>query len=149
MIELSIGIGLFLSIIFSEVFGLAAGGMVVPGYLALELDNPGRLLTTMVIALATFGVVRIIAQTMIIYGRRRTAVMILVGFLLRVVVDQFLSAALPEQTAAMASIGFIIPGLLALWMERQGVIETVCTGILAAVMVKLCLILAAGWGIVA
>ena len=36
----SIGIGLVVSLMFSEMFGLAAGGMVVPGYIALYLNRP-------------------------------------------------------------------------------------------------------------
>ena len=36
----SVGIGLALSLFFSETLGLAAGGMVVPGYVALMLHHP-------------------------------------------------------------------------------------------------------------
>ncbi len=140
MIEVAIGIGLFLSIIFSEALGLAAGGMVVPGYLALELDHVGRLLTTLVIALAALGGVKVLSLFMLIYGRRRTAIIILLGFLLRALAEQFLQTALPAQSETMASIGYIIPGLIAIWMERQGILETISTGVVAAVMVKLCLI---------
>jgi len=35
----AIGIGLVVSLIFSESMGLAAGGMVVPGYIALSLRD--------------------------------------------------------------------------------------------------------------
>ena len=35
----AIGIGLVLSLIFSETLGLAAGGMVVPGYAALMIQD--------------------------------------------------------------------------------------------------------------
>ena len=40
LLPLSIGIGLVVSLLFSEVFGLAAGGMVVHGYIALHLAHP-------------------------------------------------------------------------------------------------------------
>ena len=46
MIYQSIGLGLVVSLVFSEILGLAAGGLVVPGYIALYLDQPpteGRL----------------------------------------------------------------------------------------------------------
>jgi len=35
--------GLVISLIFSETLGLAAGGMVVPGYLALMIHEPLRI----------------------------------------------------------------------------------------------------------
>ena len=37
MIELAIALGLVLSLFFVDAFGLAAGGIVVPGYIALQL----------------------------------------------------------------------------------------------------------------
>ena len=40
MIYQSIGIGLIVSLVFSEILGLAAGGLIVPGYIALYLDQP-------------------------------------------------------------------------------------------------------------
>ena len=40
MIELAISLGLLLSLIFNEAFGLATGGLVVPGYIALQLGAP-------------------------------------------------------------------------------------------------------------
>ena len=43
----SIGIGLAVSLLFSEMFGLAAGGMVVPGYIALYLNRPVDIVLTL------------------------------------------------------------------------------------------------------
>jgi hypothetical protein len=42
------------------------------------------------------------------------------------------------------SIGYIIPGLIAYWMSRQGVVETLCTMIMAAFIVRLALVVAHG-----
>ena len=80
-LTLSIGIGLAVSVLFSETFGIAAGGMIVPGYLALSLHQPMNLVLTVVAALVTFWLVRGISMFMIVYGRRRTVLMILTGFL--------------------------------------------------------------------
>jgi len=44
----------------------------------------------------------------------------------------------------MQSIGYIIPGLIANWMERQGIFRTLFTMIIAAVLVRLILIIIAG-----
>ena len=50
MVEQAIGLGLVVSLIFSETLGLAAGGMVVPGYLALMIHEPLRTAGTVVCA---------------------------------------------------------------------------------------------------
>ena len=45
---------------------------------------------------------------------------------------------------SLAVIGNIIPGLIANWMDRQGVIRTTSVVILTAVMVKLMIIIIFG-----
>ena len=73
LIITSIGLGLLVSLVFSEVLGIAAGGMVVPGYFALYLDQPSMIITTLLVAYVTYAIVHSLSSFMIIYGRRRTA----------------------------------------------------------------------------
>ena len=40
LLAISIGIGLLVTLILVEAFGLAAGGLVVPGYMALKVLQP-------------------------------------------------------------------------------------------------------------
>jgi len=40
--------GVALSLIFSELTGLSPAGLVVPGYIALSLQNPSRVVYTLV-----------------------------------------------------------------------------------------------------
>lgn len=141
----SIGLGLVVSLVFSETLGLAAGGMVVPGYVALMIHNPWRIAGTIVVSLFTFWVVKILSNYMFIYGRRRTVLIILVGFVLGWLSRQFFEFPLPSgQLLEFHAIGYIIPGLIANWMERQGVIQTLTTMIVAAVLVRLLLIILTG-----
>lgn len=143
----SIAVGLAVSLLFTEIFGLAAGGMVVPGYLALSLDRPLDIVLTLGAALLTFLIVRGIAKFSVIYGRRRIVLTLLFGFLIGSVFR-----ATPALAASMSSfndiggvdasvIGFIIPGLIALWFDRQGVVETSSVLLTTAVVVRLVLIL--------
>lgn len=142
LLSLSIGIGLVVSLLFSEVFGLAAGGMVVPGYIALSLNRPIGLLGTLLAALATFAIVHALSSVLIVYGRRRTVLMILVGYLLGAFAQSLTAATLPAFGATdVAMIGYIIPGLIAIWMDRQGISNTLSSLITAAVVVRLVLIL--------
>ncbi len=52
LIAEAIGLGLVASLLFTEAIGFAAGGFVVPGYIALYLDRPYQLLGTVLAALA-------------------------------------------------------------------------------------------------
>ena len=79
---LYIGIGLVVSLLYSELFGVAPGGIIVPGYLALKIHDPVIVIITLGISLLTFFVVRVLSTVTIIYGRRRTVLMLLIGFLL-------------------------------------------------------------------
>lgn len=140
----SIGIGLVLSLVFSEVFGLAAGGMVVPGYVALELHHPLRVIGTLATALLTLGAVRAAGGLLFLYGRRRLVLTILVGFVFGWLADRLLVLRLAEATLDASAIGFVVPGLVANWMERQGVVETVCSLTIGAILVRLVLVLLTG-----
>jgi poly-gamma-glutamate biosynthesis protein PgsC/CapC len=143
----SIGVGLVVSLLFTECFGLAAGGMIVPGYLALSLDRPADIGLTLAAALATYLVVALISKTAIVYGRRRTVLTILFGFLVGSLVRAVpLAAASWTGPTGLGGfdasvVGFIIPGLIALWMERQGIVPTCSIVLTSAVVVRLTLIL--------
>ena len=141
----SIGLGLIVSVVFSETLGLAAGGMVVPGYMALMIHAPLRILGTIIVSLLTFYSVKFLSNYMFIYGRRRTVLVILIGFLLGWLSRNFFMIPLPSGASLeFQSVGFIIPGLIANWMERQGVVQTLSTMIVAAVVVRLLLMIFTG-----
>ena len=70
--------------------GLAAGGLVVPGYVALQLTDPLSLAITLLAALITYLIVKVIASFAIIYGRRQTIIMILTGYLIAGLFDLFI-----------------------------------------------------------
>ncbi len=140
MIELAIGLGLTVSLVVSELFGVASAGLVVPGYLALYLDQPWRLGATFLVALATFALVRFgLERLVILYGRRRFGVTVLVGFLLNATLEH-LVLALPPEAASLRAIGYIVPGLIANTALQQGVGVTVGLTLLVAAVVRLILV---------
>ena len=161
LLALSIGLGLVVSLAFSELFGLAAGGLVVPGYIALYMSRPIDVAATLAAALLTFFLVRILSSFVIVYGRRRTALMILTGYASGVLLSSALAsafepaggpaglspdsalglAALGRQTLEAGVIGYIVPGLIAIWLDRQGVLPTLASLLTSAVVVRLILIL--------
>ncbi len=150
-LTISIGIGLAVSLLFSEVFGLAAGGMVVPGYIALSLDRPMSVTMTFIAAILTYFVVYSLSNMMIIYGKRRTVLMVLVGFLVGIFFERMslfpstpIDPAMIDLAAESADyevIGYIIPGLIGIWIDRQGLVETLGILLTASTLVRLVLIL--------
>jgi len=144
IVTVSIGIGLCVSLFFSEFFGVAAGGMVVPGYIALNLHRPLVIITTIMVSLLTYFIVTSMSAFMIIYGRRRTVLMILVGFLLGWLVRSLIAVPIAGETIDLTIVGYIIPGLIAIWMDRQGILETVAALVTSSAIVRLIMILIFG-----
>ena len=143
----SIAIGLVVSLLFTELFGLAAGGMVVPGYLALSLDRPADIALTLGAAWLTYVIVNGISKVTIVYGRRRIVLMLLFGFMIGAAIRAApvfaVGTSLPNGGDGIDAsvIGFIIPGLMALWFDRQGVTQTCSVLIITSVVVRLALVL--------
>jgi poly-gamma-glutamate biosynthesis protein PgsC/CapC len=148
MIYEAIGLGLVISLAFSEVIGLAAGGLVVPGYIALYLDRPERILGTLLAALVTYAVVRLVGRHVLLYGRRMLVFCVLAGFLFGYLTRYLLvfnaMFHLGVEAALLQAIGYIIPGLIAYWMLRQGIVETISTMFVVAFLVRLSLVVAHG-----
>lgn len=143
----AIGLGLVVSLLFTEAFGLAAGGMIVPGYFALQFHRPLDVAVTLLVAFATYLVVFGVSKVAIVYGRRRIVLMMLVGFLLGHIARTLLApdaafGATGQGTGegVICVIGYIVPGLIALWFDRQGILETVGTVLATSAVVRLCLV---------
>ncbi len=166
LLALAIGVGLIVTLFVTELFGIAAGGLVVPGYMALRLMQPVNFALTIFVALATFSIVRILSSFMVIYGRRMTGLMILTGYLLGALLEMVLGGGVAFNVTAtnmtllggdtstdalnqtidpvfveLGVVGYIIPGLIALWFNRQGVIQTLSALIITSVLVRLILII--------
>lgn len=140
VLALSIGVGLIIGLLFTEFFGISSGGLVVPGYIALFLDRPLDVIATFLIAFLAFSIVRVMSLFLIVYGKRRTALMILVGYLLGMLLKENSTFFMKADTS-LSIIGFIIPGLIATWMDRQGTVQTIASTLTIAVIVKLIIIM--------
>ncbi|MCA9596543.1 MAG: poly-gamma-glutamate biosynthesis protein PgsC [Myxococcales bacterium] len=144
LLPLSVGIGLAISLFFTEMFGIAAGGMIVPGYLALNLTRPIDVALTIGAGFATFAIVHTLSSFTIVYGRRRTVLMILVGYLVGMAVRFSAGSIGHVDGNELTVIGFIIPGLIAIWLDRQGIVETLAALVTASVVVRLILVIIVG-----
>ena len=140
MIYQAIGIGIVISFAFYEIIGLSPGGIVVPGYIALFLNQPLRILITLVIAFLTYFIVILLSNYIILYGRRRFFTMIILGFLLKWLIEDII-IKIPLVEIEFQSIGYIIPGLIANEMRRQGIFPTLYSLAIVSVLVRLILLL--------
>ena len=145
MVELAIAIGIVSNLIFTELFGFTSAGLVVPGYLALYIDHPGRLAAPLLLSLTTWATERYgLSRLIVLYGRRRLGVTVLVGFVLNGVLNLALRE-LPPQPVDLRIIGHIVPGIIANEALSQGVISTMATTLLIAGLVRLALLAITGW----
>ena len=135
----AIAIGLVLGFLAYERIGLSPGGFVVPGYLALYLDRPLMVASTLILAWATHLIVEGISRFAIVYGRRRFMLCLLTAFAGQWLVElgALRTGIIPVE---MDAIGYIIPGLIANEISRQRFVPTVCMLVILAVAVRLILI---------
>ncbi len=140
MIYQAIGIGILVSFAFYEIVGFSPGGFVVPGYIALFLDQPARLLITLLIALLTYFAINILSNYIILYGRRRFFFAIIIGFLLKWFIEKII-VQVPISGVDLRGIGYIIPGLIANEMKRQGIFPTFYSLVIVSMIVYLILLL--------
>lgn len=118
--------GLLLSVLYIALTGLYPGGIIVPAYMVLILDQPYRLAVILAAALLSLGCFRLAARYVILFGARRFAFMVLAGALW---------SALGARTVLQTSpawgdlhlIGWIIPGLISNTFERQGIPLTIAS----------------------
>ena len=122
-------IGLLISLLFISITGYYPGGIIVPGYLILFIDQPLRLIGTITASLVVLLCYKIASEHAILFGKRRFVFMILCGgvisFLLSILLPQIFPGSIEFKV-----IGWVIPGLIANQLERQGIVQTLSSMII-------------------
>jgi poly-gamma-glutamate biosynthesis protein PgsC/CapC len=137
-------IGLVAGFLYYEWVGLSPGGVIPPAYFALFIRQPERLAVTMILALAVCGIVHLLQRRTFLYGRRRLLAALLLGFVVKWLVERVVAPAsgLPMEIHA---VGYVVPGLVANDMIRQRVVPTVLSlGIVTLVTALVGLLLGLG-----
>ena len=133
MIVETLLIGLVVALLWAEVTDVSPGGIIVPGYIALYLDRPLRVAATLAVALLTLAIYRFLARHLILFGRRRFVLTVLVG----AVLSQVWLLVLPrlfDAPAELRVIGWIVPGILASSLVRQRALPTLASLAAAATL---------------
>ena len=135
-VYLAIGLGMLISLLYSETLGVMGGGVIDPGYFALHLQDFPSVFITFLIAALTYLFISMLSRYLLIYGRRRVILSLLIAFLIGLIFRTNLS-----DSSSLDYIGFIIPGLIASWMDKQGVLRTTSVVLIQSSLVHIILML--------
>jgi gamma-polyglutamate biosynthesis protein CapC len=116
-------LGLLLSLLYVSITGLYPGGIIVPGYLVLFVDQPARLAGSLMVAILTLLCFKLASQYLIIFGRRKFVFMVLTGGIWTLLWLRMLPMLFPL-SLEFRVIGWVIPGLIANNFEKQGIVVT-------------------------
>jgi poly-gamma-glutamate biosynthesis protein PgsC/CapC len=130
VVRMVLALGIIISMLVYERWRLTGGAAVVAGYLGLFFDRPLYIFTTVALAVVTFYLVdRVIARRTFLYGRRRVVIMVIVGLFLQLLTG--LAAFLFNKDLTFLTgfygVGYVLPGLIAQDIERQGAPQTILT----------------------
>lgn len=129
-------LGVLLSLAFVWATGVFPGGIIVPSYLVLFLRDPERIAGTLLAAALTLAAYRLASAWLILFGRRRFAFLVLCGGLLAAGGAGILPVLFPA-SVEFRVIGWVVPGLIAHHMERQGTLVTSAALVTATVALGL------------
>ena len=119
-------VGLVVAVFFVELTDIYPGGVIVPAYFALYLDQPLMVAVTVLVAAASLFSYKILSRFFILFGKRRFVMLILLGVIWAQVWALIFPQFFPE-AESMKAIGWLIPGLLANNLEKQKVILTLAS----------------------
>lgn len=138
--RLTIILGIVVSTIIYKRTGLTLGGVIVCGYLALFVGQPLHILVTLTIAYLTYQIVyKILQKRFMLNGRNLFEIEILVGLVFQVlwIVTIQLFGTISIDLTILYGIGFVLPGVIAHDMGRQGARNTIGSILLGVSIVAL------------
>lgn len=138
--RLTIILGIVVSTIIYKRTGLTLGGVIVCGYLALFVGQPAHILVTLVISYITYQIVyKVLQKRFMLNGRKLFEVEILIGLIgqaLWIMLIKLLGLMQIDLTI-LYGIGFVLPGVIAHDMGRQGPRNTLGSILLGVSIVAL------------
>jgi len=132
-------LGVVTSTLFYELTGISPGGIVVPSYIALYFNDPSKILYTIFLAIISALTVKFLSNYMILYGRRKFAMCIVISFLLGVLIKYINLEIFVKYNFYFfdkRAIGIIIAGILASDIEKNGIIKTVTSLLIVSISIN-------------
>ncbi len=124
MLKSAVCLSVILGFVAQEFLGLASGGLISAGYLAFYLNQPLRIVSTLVMAILIWLTMLALDKVIFIYGRRRFACCVILGIIYAWIFNEllFLTSFISQD---LRIIGYVVPGLVANDMVKQGVFKTI------------------------
>ena len=116
--------GILLGLVWKRRTGWSCGGIITPGILALY--HPERIIVCLLAGVVLSPVVEYISRRLDLYGTERTGAAMILAIIVREIIP---------------SAGFVVPGLIACDINRQGIAMTLC----GALSCTLTTIMITGW----
>ena len=139
-------LGVMVSIIFYEITNITPGGIVVPGLLALYFNQIDRIIYTLIIAIITYFIVKLLSKYFVIFGKRRFVFMIIISVVLSLILDLILPTVSFE-LLSFNIIGYTVAGIIANNIYKQGLVKTVPSLIIVCGIIGLIMIIVGQVGI--
>jgi poly-gamma-glutamate biosynthesis protein PgsC/CapC len=117
-------IAIFFTSIVNALIQITPGGIIVPLYLSLYIKEPERLIGTLSVSFMTLLIYRIISSFFLIEKKKTLIIMVLISTILTYIWWKFMPVVFPTDFL-FKTAGWIIPGILANTMNRQGIIKTI------------------------
>lgn len=136
MLQQAIGLSIILGFLSTELLGIFTGGLISAGYLAFYIEQPYRILSTVGLSLVVYGITLLVGKLVILYGRRRFMLTVIAGILLGWLYES-MSYYFSGISQDLRIIGYIIPGLLANDMCKQGIWRTILMVLVCALLIRL------------
>jgi gamma-polyglutamate biosynthesis protein CapC len=126
-----LGIGLVFALLCYLTTNLSPGGMITPGWVALAMiEDPLQVGVIVAMTLLTYFLTRLLQRSVILYGKRLFAAIVLLSVFLQLTLFVIVQRDLPLLFAHQ-TLGFVAPGLITYQLVRQPPRAT----ILATIMV--------------
>jgi poly-gamma-glutamate biosynthesis protein PgsC/CapC len=141
--EIHLLLGILLGMLFFQRTGISCGGIISPGLMAMEMDNPLGLAVSLAAALLTWGLLAWTVRVWGVFGRQRVAMAMAMALVIKIILSIFYPVPSPW-------LGWVVPGLMGADFQRQGFIPTisgaVCAAVAAAMSAGLLFSLFSAWG---
>lgn len=130
-------VGIISSLLFYELTEISPGGIIAPVYITMYLDNPLKILMTILSAIFTYLLVQLLSSKTIIYGRRKFTVYIVISLMLKYIFEK-LGLVLSGYDILLSTsvIGVIIPAIIARDIEKQGYFKTIFSILIVSIFTK-------------
>lgn len=132
-------LGILISIIFYEITNISPGGIIVPALMVLYINQVDRMIYTVIVAIITYLIIKLISKYVIVFGKRRFALLIIVSLVVNVIL-QFLLKSFSIYLLNISIIGYTIAGLIANDFCKQGVKKTLPSLVIVICIIELILI---------